>query len=91
MSNFIGSPEHSTKTQRCQNTSLYNSQQQNYKLEYSKLFSHVTETVLIDVMHDNAVDTHLRFDCIKYFCLRNIQILWVATVVVVTKAIDSCH
>ena len=60
-SNFIGSPGYSTKTQRCQNISLWNSQQRNYKLEYSKLFSHVTETVLIDVMHHNAVDTHLCF------------------------------
>ena len=86
----MASPGHSTKTQRCQNISLWNSQQQNYKLEYSKLFSHVTETVLINVTHDNAVDTHLGFACIKHFCLRNIKVL-VATVVVVTKDFDSCH
>ena len=73
-SNFIGSEGHSSKTQRCQNISLSNSQQQNFKFEYSKLFSHVTETILIDVTHDNAVDIHLGFACVKHFCLRNIQI-----------------
>ena len=65
-SNFIGCPGHSTKTQRCQNISFWNSQQQNYELEYSELFSHVTETVLIDVTHDNALagadlDRFIRF------------------------------
>ena len=72
--NFIGPPGHSTETQRCQNITLWNSQQQNYQLEYSKLFSHVTETVWIDVTHDNALDTHLHFAGIKHFCLLNIQI-----------------
>ena len=71
---FYWIPGHSAKTRRCQNISFWNSQLQNYKLEYSKLFSHVTETVLIDVTHDNAVDTQVRFACVKHFCLRNIQI-----------------
>ena len=41
--------------------------------KYSKLFSHVTKTVLMNVRHDNAVDTHLRFACIRHFSQRKMK------------------
>ena len=39
--------------------------------DYSKFFEtpSITETVLMVVRHDNAVDTHLHFAYIKHFCL----------------------
>ena len=67
-SNSVGPPGHSTKTQKISKHFILE-----LLLEYSQLFSHVTETVLMDVRHDHAVDTHLRFACIKHFCLHKMK------------------
>ena len=40
-SNSVGSLRHFTNTQRSRNNSLLDSQQQNYNLEYFKLFSRI--------------------------------------------------
>ena len=57
-----------------------NSQQQYCKLEYSKLFSHITEIVLMVLSHDNAVDTsltrlNLSFSCGGQFRIESTDIL----------------
>ena len=49
-----------------------------------KVVSHFTETVLTAVRHDNAVDTHFYFVCIKQFCLCKMKNKKVETVGAVT-------